>query len=153
MTRGRLTALALTAVALVTACQLVLSPAERRALEAARARWEASGITAYTVESRYLCFCGPHLLAWTRLTIRGDSVVATEPLEPLPRGAEPDLAGWRTVSQLFTTIAEADRDDILEDVTATYDAALGYPRTIALRCTPAVADCGITYELRNLQPN
>ncbi len=57
------------------------------------------------------------------------------------------------MTQLFTTIAEADRDDILEDVTATYDAVLGYPRTIALRCTPAVADCGITYELRNLQPD
>ena len=126
-----------------------LSPAEQRQLAAARERWAQQGAPDYTVESRILCFCPPHLAVWTRLTVHGGVVVAAEPVEPAPAWVASSLLGWHDVEELFEIIG-SDQGDYIRELTAAYDAVFGYPREISLTCHSNVTDCGVRYEMRNL---
>jgi uncharacterized protein DUF6174 len=119
-------------------------------LTAARARWEAANLVDYQVEAHQSCFC-PHLQDFARLTIRDGQVVAAESLDSVPIQGIP-LAAWLTVPAAFDLIASAAKQDIYTDITAKYDPTLGYPRLIELKCQPNVADCGVVYEFRNLEP-
>ena len=131
-------------------CGGPLSPSERSELEKARARWQSAGITNYTAESRIQCFCPGHLAVWTRLTIRDNRVIDTQPLEPLPPGSFATPSGWRTVTELFDRIDQSANEEFIKSVTVQYDAVLGYPQRIAVTCHPNVIDCGVTYEMRSV---
>src|SRR6185503_15246452 len=87
-------------------CGGPLSPSQRSQLGRAQARWESAGIATYTVESRIRCFCPGHMAVWTRLSIRDNQVVDTQPLEPLPPGSFATPLGWRTVTDLFDQIEQ-----------------------------------------------
>ena len=99
MRRLRIVTVAVVALT-AAACGSPVSPS-RSELARAEARWESAGIASYTAESRIHCFCPGHLAVWTRLTIRGNQVVETEPLEPLPPGSFATPLGWQTVADLF----------------------------------------------------
>lgn len=142
-------AAAVTALLALASCT---SPTRTDELSGARARWAANGSTGYTVESRIQCFCPGHLAVWTRLTVHNNQIVATEPLEALPAGATASTSGWQTVPQLFDVVERRVSDDVVSSVTARYHATLGYPERITVTCRTGVIDCGVTYELRNLQP-
>ena len=131
-------------------CGGPLLPSERSALEKARARWESTGITNYTAESRIRCFCPGHLAVWTTLSVRDNRVVDTQPLEPLPPGSFATPAGWRTVSDLFEQIEQSTRADYIRSVSVQYDPVLGYPQRIEVTCHSNVTDCGVTYEMRSV---
>ena len=133
-----------------TGCGGPLSPSDRSELQKAEARWEAAGLTNYTVESRIRCFCPGHLAVWTRLSIRENAVTDTQPVEPLPPGAIATVFGWRTVSELFDAIESLSRSDHTKTLTVQYDPVLGYPQQILLTCHSNVTDCGVTYEMRSL---
>jgi len=134
----------------LAACERHVAPTPASDLAAARARWAASGATTYVVESRIRCFCPGHLAVWTRLSIRNDRVESAEPVEPLPPGAFTSVLGWQTVPQLFETIEQRAKDDVVVGVAARYHPTLGYPEEIKVTCRSNVTDCGGTYELRNL---
>jgi hypothetical protein len=127
------------------------SPTGPDGLSEARARWSDSRITDYTVESRIFCFCPAHLGVWTQLTVRGDSIIAAEAVEESPY-ASTTTEGWRTVNGLFDVAAAAAGSDVVAEVATRFDPALGYPREIRIRCVDTIADCGVTYEARNLVP-
>jgi hypothetical protein len=131
-------------------CGGPLSPSQRSELEKARARWEAAAITNYTAESRMLCFCPGHFAVWTRLSIRDNRVIDTQPLEPLPPGSFASPSGWSTVTDLFDRIGQLDRQEHIKSVAVRYDRVLGYPEQIVVRCQSNVTDCGVTYEMRSV---
>ena len=124
---------------------------DEAAFAAARARWQSAGVTNYTVESRNSCFCPPHLNFWTRLTVRGDSIVSAEPVDPLPSNMPSHTIGWRTVPQLFDAIESAASDgDTTRKVSVSYDPVLGFPRDVSIECGPNIADCDRGHFLRSL---
>lgn len=132
-------------------CGGPLSPSQRLQLENARARWASAGITNYTAESRIRCFCPGHLAVWTRLSIRDNQVIDTQPLEPLPPGSFATPSGWRTVLDLFDHIEQLNNEEeFIKSVTVQYDPALGYPQRIVVTCQSNVIDCGATYEMRSV---
>ena len=145
-----------TVMVLAAACSGGTGPSsskqfDERAFRDARTRWRAANITDYTVESRHSCFCPPHLVFWTRLTVSDSKIVAAEPLAPLPAGS-PQLLGWRTVSEIFEAIESAagDQDDMVIRITADYDPVLGYPHEVSIECRDTIADCGRSLYLRAL---
>jgi hypothetical protein len=127
-----------------------LSPSQRSRLEKARARWESAGLTSNTAESRIRCFCPGHMAVWTRLSIRDNQVVDTQPLEPLPPGSFATNFGWSTVSDLFNYLEQLNRDESTKSLAVQYDPVLGYPQQIVVTCHSNVTDCGVTYEMRSV---
>ncbi len=144
-------------VVLSVACSGGMGPSDvkefdRAAFLQARARWESTGITSYTVESRQMCFCPPHLHFWTRLTVRGNSVVAADPVEPLPSGISSQPGGWRPVPELFALIesAASSQNNMTTKVTVSYDTTLGFPREVSIKCRETIADCDGEFFMRSL---
>jgi Family of unknown function (DUF6174) len=125
---------------------------DRVAFLEARARWQSAGITNYTVESRQACFCPPHLHSWTRLTVRANSIAAADPVEPLPSGITSQLAGWRTVPELFAFIESvaSSSNHMATKIAVTYDVPLGFPRDVSIECRPNIADCDADFSMRSL---
>jgi hypothetical protein len=141
-------------LAVLSACSLdgPLAPDERRDLDRARDRWVAKGLKEYTFETRTFCFCDPAISSWTEVHVRNDTVVSAISLNALPAGitAAP-LVAWRSVSGLFDVIVSSASSSFARDIKVTYDDELGYPRLIDVRCQDNIADCGVTYEARNLR--
>lgn len=131
-------------------CGGPLSPLLHSDLEKARGRWESAGITNYTVESRIRCFCPGHLAVWTKLSVRDNRVIETQPLEPLPPGSSATISGWRTVTDLFDRIEQLNQEEFIKSVNVRYDPVLGYPQRIDVTCQSNVIDCGATYEMRSV---
>ena len=137
-------------LALVAGCSdYPLSPRDQRLLTQALVKWNQKGSVDYTIEARIVCFCPPHLAQWTRLTVRGGIVVAADPVEPPPEGAEPSLIGWLSVEEEFDRLS--DPPDILKEVEVRFDSQFGFPTYIRADCGPNVADCGSVHEMRNLR--
>ena len=139
------------------ACSADIGPSgpkqfDRAAFVEARAKWQSAAIASYTVESRHHCFCPPHLNFWTRLTVRNGNVVEADPVGPLPSGISSELLGWRTVPELFEALESlaTSSDGMTSTIGVIYDAALGYPREISIRCGPNFADCDRDFHLRSL---
>ena len=141
----------------IAACSDGVGPSDlkefdRAAFLQARARWESTGITSYTVESRQVCFCPPDLHVWTRLTVRGNSVVAADPVEPLPSGISSQPGRWRTVPELFAFIesAASSQNNMTTKITVSYDTTLGFPREVSIKCRETIADCDGEFFMRSL---
>ena len=129
-------------------------PTDRQQLNRARDLWNARRPADYRYEFRQTCFCDPQLLRWNEVLVRGDTVRSVMPLESAPAvaGAPRPLTLWPTVPGLFAVIERAAVEDYTKLVIATYDPDLGYPKTIDVVCRDNVADCGVTFEARNLRP-
>lgn len=54
--------------------------------------------------------------------------------------------------EVFELIEGASRQSDYTAIEAQYDATLGYPTRLELRCKEDVLDCGALYELQNLTP-
>jgi hypothetical protein len=128
-----------------------LAPDFARDIASARARWAQRGSADYTVESRVVCFCPPHMGFWSRLTVRAGVVVAAEFAEPVPAIYVESLLGWSTVDGVFSAAEAASRESIVRQITGRFDATFGYPLEVTISCEPSVADCGTTYQMRNLR--
>ncbi len=124
-------------------------PGEERELARAQTRWENAGIVDYNVDFRLSCFfCNS---VFTRLEVRAGQVVAAEQLEPLPYPVDVPLTSWPTVPAVFQKIVSAVESKTYHTIDVDYDPEFGYPQRIALGCGPHIADCDMTYELRNLE--
>lgn len=94
------------------------------ALEVARARWAAAGLSSYSYALRRRCFCPPDFLGPARLRIESGVVVEQTYVEsnlPVPTGIE-----FPTVDELFEILGSAYEQNAHE-VTVTYHPDLGVP--------------------------
>ena len=134
--RSRLLAFAIALTALlagVTGCSITGTSArtdEELELARNRQRWASSNTHDYEFEFRRSCFCPPDVTEQVRIVVRGDaivSVVRTRDGQP----ASTTFAVWPRVDELF-----ADVQQLLEQqperLDVTYDATLGYPRSIVV---------------------
>lgn len=97
-----------------------------RDLQAARARWTASGVTSYTYDLRQIA--APVLFPDTRVTVRAGRAVSTAIL----RGQEgtPNPLARQTMEQRFDDIARTlafQRGRACPEVRVSFDPQRGYP--------------------------
>lgn len=115
--------LAILAVA-VSACADPFAP-EQNALDDARVRWEAAGITAYQLEYRNVCFCGRvHI----RVDVTNGQVTRVEPLDD-DDAFGPVHEGY-TVERLFALIQDG-LERRPHDVALSFHPELGYPTSVS----------------------
>ena len=139
----------------LSACSLAgpLAPDQRRDLDRARDRWESKALKEYTFETRTFCFCDPAVSLWTEVHVRNDTVIAATPVASLPASfTQAPLIAWRTVPGLFQAIELSAASSFTRKLNVTFDDEYGYPRLIDQECQDNIADCGVTYEARNLRP-
>lgn len=120
------------------------------ALAAARHRWQEAAITEYQVDIRVSCFCLP--VGWYRVQVQDNQVVAAVQLPGLTQQPFPPLDVFSTVDEVFDQILIQTGGDNAMLVDARYDDRLGYPRKVTVTCRERIPDCGVTYELKNLNP-
>lgn len=127
-----------------------ISPTARE-LEVAAARWEAQGLTRYTVEARVLCFCSPELADWHELEVVRDSVVAARRLDPRNGASAP--AGWfRSIEATFAFARRWPREQRGNRIEADFDPQTGLPVRVTFLAPPTVADGDAVYAFRALKP-
>jgi hypothetical protein len=56
------------------------------------------------------------------------------------------------VPGLFQAIELSAASNFTRNLEVTFDDEYGYPRLIDQQCHNNIADCGVTYEARNLRP-
>jgi len=140
----RLAALAL--LVLSSGCSMFGASRGERALADARAVWNASGPSAYTMTQERLCFCGPETTGPFDATVRDGAVTAaTRDGETVPTDRV------RTVDGLFDVLADAYRRDARR-VDVTYHPTLGYPTSIWIDYVDEVADDEQGYRVTTLAP-
>lgn len=125
-----------------------LSPDELSALRKAQALWQRSNVSNYVVTQRQLCFCPPGLGDWTIVTVRGGQVVSATNESGNPVNA----AGRVTVEQAFQIALNNASSSHLQDVRVQFDVTYGYPTLIEITAKSNVADGGLTFQAKNLQP-
>lgn len=144
----------LLAVALLAGCaDSPFTPSESREALRALARWEARPFGDYAFEYRNACFCPVEVTQWSRVEVRQGAVVAVRSVES---GALLDAElypMWPTVEELFDRLLQHREDsDYLDDISAEFDAALGYPSYMNFRYDEGIMDAGATHYVRNLVP-
>ncbi|HWN18054.1 MAG TPA: DUF6174 domain-containing protein [Gemmatimonadales bacterium] len=152
MSRFRMPWATLVGLSLLVGCSDPFGSGEERELERAQARWSAAGLQDYQVDVRLGCFCQASLPVFTRLTVQAGQVVAADPLTPTPGAEGIPPEAWPTVPGVFGLIESASHQSDYTEIEAQYDATLGYPTRVKLRCEEDVLDCGALYELQNLTP-
>lgn len=111
-------------------------------LQAARARWESSGIDSYAMTVRRLCFCG--FVEPVRVTVDGGAVVSRTIVstgDPVPASLVqyyPDIPG------LFAIIEHA-RANGADGLRFEFHPSYGYPVAINIDWAQNAADDEVTY--------
>jgi hypothetical protein len=128
----------------VAGCGDVLGPGDRSDLETNRQKWQASGLTSYTMTMTKLCFCadvGPF-----SVIVVNDSVVsATRAADG--RSADPRFLP--TINKLFDFIETAIADHAVR-IDVQYDATRGFPREVIYDRSLNIADEEVAYTLSNV---
>lgn len=112
-------------------------------------RWRSAEVTSYSYVYRASCFCPPDLLGPFEVTVEDGEVVSVvsvetgEPAEPVGRIDE------LTVEGLFAFLIGALEDEPAA-FEATYDPALGHPRSAFVDFDARVADEEFGFEARDL---
>lgn len=99
----------------------------QRDLDSARAQWEELRPEGYSIDYERRCLCGNagRFVA----DVEGETVMSVTP--ELGIGGDVELPSAYTVEMLFATI-QAGIDRGADSVDVEYDAATGYPRSIAI---------------------
>lgn len=92
-------------------------------LAANRALWEANGPAAYTYVLQWQCFCPEEYTGPARISVEGGAVVASTYVST---GEPTSVFDARTIDGLFDFLAAAYARGA-DQVTVTYDEALGHP--------------------------
>lgn len=154
-TRPRLALVALAALlVLAPGCTLGSSAEEElmEEIEVNRAVWEARRPAAYRMVLARSCFCGVEGRGPVELEVDGDSVTGRRYVAELdaPVAGEPvsgELAPFfPDVDGLFELLLEAAVTGA-DDVTVTWDPALGFPRSFFIDYRENVADEEQGYEI------
>jgi hypothetical protein len=103
-----------------------------------RERWAGAGIRDYEFEFQRSCFCLPAVTEPVRITVRNDvvtAVIRTRDGQP----ASATVGAWPTVDSLFADVQRRIEQNA-ERLDVEYDAAYGYPRSIAVDVLQMAAD-------------
>lgn len=138
------------ALAAATACSSPFDPDEARVLANARAQWRQRAFADYIFEARHSCFfCRPEELGPVRITVRQGAIESVILVET---GEAVDPGYWFTIEQLFERIPLWAKNDGVDDVTVTYDAALGFPASVGIRYEEGILDAGDSYTVSAVAP-
>lgn len=139
-------ALLLVAALLIGGCSVFGSSSrEQDALDEARARWDASGPSAYSMTYGRLCFCPTEVTGPFAVRVVGDRVVEVT-LDGTPVVYDRAM----TVDALFERLASAYARDA-HRVDVTYDSALGFPSSIFIDYDERIADEEMGYTVTDLR--
>ena len=112
---------------------------EETALASARARWEATGFTAYTYQYRLSCFCPPQLLETAQVSVSDGHVTAVYLIDSASPAPPETLGMYDTIDGLFDRLeADLARDPVQFDV--TYDEEAGFPTSASVDISRQIAD-------------
>lgn len=112
---------------------------EEKTLARARARWEATGFTAYTYQYRLACFCPPQLLETAQVSVSDGHVTAVYLIDSASPAPPETLGLYDTIDGLFDRLeADLARDPVLFDV--TYDEDTGFPTSASVDISRQIAD-------------
>jgi hypothetical protein len=121
---------------------------ERQRLEQARAQWRSQGITDYQFTFRRSCFCAPAAREPALVTVRQGAIVS---VESVSNGAPQDPALYFTIEGLFDLLEDAIDGDA-DQLTASYDSALGYPASAFIDRNFMIADEELGFQSTDLRP-
>jgi hypothetical protein len=136
----------------LTSCSIT-DPSARTAdeieLARNRQRWASAGMHDYEFDFQRSCFCLPEATQRVHIVVRQDaivSVVRTTDGQP----ASSSLTAWPRIDELFLDVQQrleqhADRLDV------SYDATLGYPRSIVADIALMAADDEYSLTAENLR--
>ena len=119
-------------------------------LDDSRSRWEATGITDYTMRFRRLssCFiCQPNDLIAVTLTVRGDTIREVFDIAQNQSLTDFTPGIFLTVDELFDFIQEAIDVDAAE-IDVSYDSTLGYPADITVDISRRFFDDETSFQVR-----
>jgi Family of unknown function (DUF6174) len=112
----------------------------QQALDAARARWRATGLRSYRYRARRICFCAPRYTRAARIVVRRG-----HPADPPAR-----LRRVATVPRLLRRVQDAI-DDRVASLTVRYGGR-GVPHVIAVDVSRMIADEEYTFRVRRFRP-
>jgi hypothetical protein len=112
---------------------------EGRQLDAARHRWEASGITSYRYDIVVRCFCPPLDAA---VEVADGAVVSATPLTEGATAPE-----GRTIEELFADLEQELASEGRGEYTIEYHPDLGYPMRVVADPILEAVDDEYTYEV------
>ncbi len=114
------------ALVFVVACAQLLNPlsAAQEQLDTHRQRWEAVSLIDYRFTFGRTCFCPPEFSPTVTITVKNKVVESVHNAQSGERLTNPPYS--HTIDDIFTIIQEAI-DVGAAEVSATYDAKLGYP--------------------------
>jgi hypothetical protein len=112
----------------------------QRRLDAARARWEAAGLSSYRMRVQRICFCGPKHTRPATVLVRDGKPV--RPPERVRYGA--------SVPRLFKRIQEAI-DHRFSGLEVRYGAR-GVPRRVELDPVELISDEEMTFVVDHVRP-
>ncbi len=134
----------------LSGCANLFESRSERDLRDAEARWKASNITDYMFEMRTSCFCPSEIYEWAVVEVKNGQVLSAKSLSGVPLTGNA-LTSRLTVDQLFDK-ARSPYPDWVGQVDFQFDSVLGYPLRLSLEGKPNIADAGVVFEARNLQP-
>ena len=147
MSSGRTLALVVALVA--TGCSSPFGADEVRELADARDRWGQRTFADYTFETRHDCFCPPRAIGPVRITVRQGDITSVTLLDS---GEAVPADSWYTIEDLFERIPRLADEEGVEDLTAEYDPALGFPTSIQARYEEGILDAGHSYTVSAVGP-
>ena len=142
-------------LALVTAalgCASPLSPREVRTLGDAERLWAARNFRDYQFELRRSCFCPLEFHQWARVEVASGRVTRVIFVDTGTEVPPAQLSWYPAVEAIFEAIRAAASNNLVKDVVAEFDQALGFPSVVNVISKPNVQDGDISYHLRNAGP-
>jgi Family of unknown function (DUF6174) len=133
----------------LAACSSPFGPDEARQLAMARDRWNARSFADYTFDVHHGCFCTPEQTGPVRVIVRQGSI---ENVTLLETGDAGDPALWFTIEELFDRIPQSAKNEGVDDVTADYDPALGFPSSVEVKYEDDILDAGENFTVSNVGP-
>ncbi len=103
--------------------------AAQQALDAARSRWAAIGLTDYDFDYQASCFCGPEMLRPVVVQVRGGTITAV--LDKETNAPRTPLSNWYTIPGLFDRI-QGWIDLPANTLDASYDPVTGVPTSVSV---------------------
>jgi hypothetical protein len=120
----------------------------RQVMEAAQAKWEATGITDYSMTVQFICYCPPD--ESYRITVTGGVISGAVSSVSGTVVEEEFLPGYPSIDILFREI-ESAIDARADYMDADYDRTRGFPRRVAINHDRSVLDSGITFVVTDFQ--
>ena len=113
-----------------------------------RERWEAYGLTDYTINQTRQCFCPPPR-AYAIVVRDGDVVAVRNPEPPVEQG-EMFLEQFMTVDELFDLIESAKQQNPAK-LEVSYHPRFGFPTEVDIDISGQIADEELYMTLSDLR--